>query len=347
MAAVVTGTTRDGREGSASRSNFDLRDEVTLTDVYWVETNDANDNADVAMLAAGVPRLGDIHPRINSLRVSRVSAQNVSGRTDRWKVPVLYEQEPAEEPDVDIDFEIHRVPIVGGAQLIAGPMGTATPAPAGGVPGAGGALNWQGVANWGVPILNSAGEAFVPVPEDEEAYLVVKIARNEFVRSLNDIKKYNNSLNAKPFLGGAERTWLMMVRGRPITNSIQHRWRIEYVCKFNKLTWDVRLLDHGRYYRAVPGVPPAGALIPFTDDHKDNVLGNLDGKGGALAAGLPPNWIRLVRKEVLDWTPLGLEATINSLYSPPAPGPKPDPLMKRAARNAGIPQNLVGRGFGQ
>ena len=143
MAATVTGATRDGREGSASRSNFDLRDEVTLTDVYWVETNDANDNADVAMLAAGVPRLGDIHPRINSLRVSRVSAQNVSGRTDRWKVPVLYEQEPAEEPDVDIDFEIHRVPIVGGAQLIAGPMGTATPAPAGGVARSRPATRWR------------------------------------------------------------------------------------------------------------------------------------------------------------------------------------------------------------
>ena len=336
MAATIIDMTRDGREGSASRAALDRLTEVQLTDTYWVvTTNGVTDGAADAMMAGGLPRMGDPHPSVPRARVMGLHPTQVPGRIDYWKVAVTYGTEFLEDADVDIDFEMHRVPVEGGTSVVRGGSSSSS-ANAGpnGAPPAPGAGVVNGVLKWGTPITNSAGEAYVPVPEDDEAYLVIRISRNESVISLDNFKKYTNSLNWQQFLGGDTRQWLMMVRGRPIPNNTAKLWRVEYIVKFKKATWDVQQLDHGRYYRANPGAAPGamGALIPFKNDEKNNVLGNLDGKGGALAADKPPVFNRFHRRETVDWNPLGLDQTIANFYSKNNAPPPGDPPIPKVAK---------------
>lgn len=310
MAAAVTGLTRDGNEGTFTRAPLELRPDLTLTDTYWVETTDGvNDRADIVMLAGGLPRMGDHHPRIPQLVVVSIVPHEVAGRRDRWRVEITYQPEFHELPDLWIGYDMHRVPVEGGT-LLNGSQNQ----PAGGAGINGGGLV-NGVLQWGTPVLNSAGEAFVPPPEGERAGLVVKLSRNEQIFDLDGFCKFNDSLNQNVFLGKQPRQWWLAREGRPIPNSLGRWWRMEYVMKFKKETWDIQKLDQGRYYRETPGVPPAGALIPFKNNEGDNILGNLDGKGGALAAGQAPFWIRWCDKEVLDWSELELEQSIADFYS--------------------------------
>ena len=142
------------------------------------------------------------------------------------------------------------------------------------------------------------------------AYMVLNVERNEEVKKIDDLTKYVNSLNKGNFMGFAEKTWHMMVRGRPIPNHRDKLWRVSYAIRYNARGWDLRLLDHGRY-----SLDANKSKIPFKNDEGDNVLGNLDGFGGALAAGKPPKFRQFVRKPVVAWGPLRIPRTIEKFYS--------------------------------
>lgn len=340
MGATVVDITRDGREGSLRCDPLSRRIELELTDVYWVETTSGADNDQIdVMQANGLPRPGDPHPRVAGLIVTGITPSQVSGRTDRWRVAVHYEMEFHEEPDVDVDFELHRVPVEGATAVNRVALNQPSAADGGGGP----VQFAQNMLQWGTPVLNSAEEAFVPVPEDEEAYPVLRISRNELIFNLTDVWDYTNTLNKNPWLGKGPLQWWMMRRARPIPNSRAKWWRMDYLIKYSKVGWDLKLLDQGRYYRATPGIPPNGAMIPFKNDEGDNILGNLDGRGGALAAGVGPTWLHFRRKEVVDWGVLQLEATIEAFYSQKVEIENPGDLgdralarMRKEAANIGL-----------
>lgn len=327
MSATVLGINRGSAEGEVSRRGTERRTEQIRTLVYEVEVGSKSEGLDTVLSALGLPKIGDVYNYMgqiySDLKCRKLSAKQREELPILWDVTATFEPDIEEEAEVEIDFEIIRVPIVGSHSAV-----TSTYSP--GLAGTGG-LQLSGVEKYTVPVQNSAGQPPPIPPEGDEGCMILRVSRNEFVRELEGFARLNNSVNAQPFMGAKPRQWRMFVSAKPIQNHFQNKWRVSYTCHYRRKTWDFEMLDEGTAYLN------AGVLTPNKDAEGNIVTKNLDGAGGLLAAGAERVFLRYqwLRPEL--WP--DLEQTVNRYYSDgggAGGGPGAGVRRREAAVNRGL-----------
>jgi hypothetical protein len=103
-------------------------------------------------------------------------------------------------------------------------------------------------------IVNSAYQPYIPPAEIDRAIPTLTVQRNEPVFNHKYMLQYVNAVNSVKWFGWHKRC----VKCASISGSLKMRlinakkiqkyWSVTYVFQFNKLTWDLFLLDFGSYY---------------------------------------------------------------------------------------------------
>jgi hypothetical protein len=150
----------------------------------------------------------------------------------------------------------------------------------------------------GVPILNSAGERFDPLPEAERGELTLRYIRNEASINLTQIREYQNSVNSDTFtvagVAVPARVAKLTIRpGRKTEENGFTYYPIEYHFKFKADEWRVELLDVGLSEWFESTIEGVKIRRPILDEQGLEITSpiRLDGLGGALPDADPSEYV--------------------------------------------------------
>lgn len=271
MAVTVRGERAQDRERDGNS------DEVRYRRVFVVETDDADIGPREVSFHEDLPILGAAHPESAQCRVINRRAQPMSGDGRRlWSVELTYSnkhddpENPEDPEEADLEFESPEVEFGFENRRIACP-GTAKPMSMS-----------QGAGFLAAGIVNSAGEPFDPPPEKDDGLPFLRITRNEIVLNTLQLMLFENSLNADAIFGAAPLTLKMTgIGARRVYKKGFRYWRVSYTMTYNRDTWELQLLDHGRYYRDAAN---GNSITSFVtdDDPPQPRIGLLDGNGDRL-----------------------------------------------------------------
>ena len=157
----------------------------------------------------------------------------------------------------------------------------------------------------GLPVQNSAGDAFDPPVERDLHIQVLKVTAN--MGSFDPVLAYDylGRVNDGPYLGFAARRVLLAVyRADRAYESGFLFWKVYHEFHFHPVDWDLRVLDQG--YRKLPRVN--GKLQTITDGKGKDVAKPqmLDGFGGVLPEGGEPVFLTYRIYRSADFAALGL-----------------------------------------
>lgn len=186
----------------------------------------------------------------------------------------------------------------------------------------------------GNPYLNSAGMPFTPAPQDDTAYHVLVIERNELSWSRANAQKWSFSVNSDIFLGappgtaqstppkakqdyfGRKMFWKVIyrIRFKPDTVIPGLGGLVGGVVKDDIDTWQATYLDQGLYQKAGQGTGIGGAaahiyfhqpvpILRFGHQVSQPVL--LDGNGRPAKPGpdgkIPPTWLKFRNRQSITF----------------------------------------------
>lgn len=307
MSVTLRGERAEGRQRTASA------DEITYQRVFVVQSSADNIGARAVSFCSGLPFLGHAYatdvendPLVRC--ISR-SASPIDKHRRLWEVTCNYsskhdDQDPDEEngeeeqlefepPEVSLTFT-RKTRAITGAATVTDSYGAV------GINAFGG-------------VTTSAGEPFDP-PAEEEIFLpVLTIARNEINANFALWNDYTNSVNSVAFLGAEPRTVRLAVEARKQYKKNLRYYRVQYVCEFDDLTWDLQLLDIGTWYLEAGDAGAINRKYFLTeDDPPQPRLGLLNGFGAPLDDGADPVFRRFKRRKERDLNALQLQAAINA-----------------------------------
>lgn len=170
----------------------------------------------------------------------------------------------------------------------------------------------------GLPIANSAGQRFNPLPEDVYYLKAFEIAWPSRSYDLDFWTAYEDSVNADRVWGRNPGSLLMV--GPPSAtrkvDSVGTYWEMKAEIHWNKKGWVKQYIDMGKVKlvasdgSAPSANNPATGVMPITDQAGLRVGDDvpLDGAGQPLAAGQP--WVirYFTVKSLVAWAPLNLPA---------------------------------------
>jgi hypothetical protein len=160
------------------------------------------------------------------------------------------------------------------------------------------------------PILNSAGDPYDPLPEEDAQVEVLTITRWEKTIDNDKLRRYAGATNSKVFAGGAEGAALMMpIKRRRQYENGQFLWQVTYQIKFAPphipWLWDHRLVDQG--FRELKD----GKRIPIWKNGQQVTAPELlDGAGRPLPDSEVSKGVfsqRFYTRRRMDFGPLNLE----------------------------------------
>ena len=153
----------------------------------------------------------------------------------------------------------------------------------------------------GKVVTNSAGDAFDPPAEKDDALQTLTITRNESNYDAKRARRFINAINADPFLGEPPKTWR-------ITNidASEHSeqgltfYEVAYELVFKEATWTKELLDIGfrefntsGFYDPVTGKYELKAIRPPGSQERVDAPHLLNGAGVALAVGADGKFLKV------------------------------------------------------
>lgn len=246
--------------------------------VFQVRTTDEKDGPITAGFAPGIPRMWDAYTNAGGTevdllsRVRRIDPDQDDADPKLWIVRVEYEPITSE------------VPSGAGSSGSSGGTGGGGSDPA--KPGGGGAadrpelqppkIRWtsadhtkvmrKGYDNEGrftatveakrkVPVVNSAGQPFDPIPEYEDGYPILEISRIEASFDPLKARDYRYAVNDEPFLfAPPEHAQTLPIEAEQVWIGGFPYWQVGYRIRFNDESWQTEILDAG-YMRADAAEP--------------------------------------------------------------------------------------------
>ena len=148
-------------------------------------------------------------------------------------------------------------------------------------------------------IANSAGESYDPQPPEEIPILVINIQRNEpHDISVTKFYEFSGSVNSDTFFIGdltiAPGFAKVRISASPTIKYVEATTQdvtlyrtVQYSIKLHPISWDIQLLDEGKYYIDDDGMRVAFYTDPVDGTPAEPRLGHLDGAGGELIDGEP------------------------------------------------------------
>jgi hypothetical protein len=270
------------KELVAARSAVESMSQLELKRRYLVEVDSKHDGPLIVMNAPLLPQLYEAWQTGSEIIPEARVVSREPKQSDRspfvWFVDVTYSTDSelspnstsptTELPQITLDFEQYREVIPGEIDQIGGGQNSPEDMK-------------NGIIVWKSGIRNSAGEAYVPFPEREAARPVVTYQRNELNTTVAVCEKFINSVNKTTWSGLQPRQALLRgIRAQSqymkIGSSDIVYYSVEYVFVLKRESWDLQLLDHGRYYLKYNQNNNDYSRIPFTNEDKTPRLGLLD-----------------------------------------------------------------------
>lgn len=304
---AVEGIARELRYGGAATLAAEGKGSARVTERtyrrrYLVKTTSSKDAEAVVLLAPGLPPIGAQFTQGSKFdpeaRVTRITPERKASKV--WYVDVDYstnsddKESPLDRrPVMQFKFQSFRVPVIG--QLKQTASGDADKV-------------------FEDCMRNTAGQVFDPPPEVDDSRPVLTITRNE--QRFNPLLAitFQDAVNKTPWGGAQQRQAKIMgitTSGRK-TEKIKDveyvYYPVTYEIHYKRETWDIRVLNAGKYYLKVAGADktdPAN-LVGFTDAQGKETIGLLAEDGTALANGVEPIWIRKRVYKELDFKLLNL-----------------------------------------
>lgn len=306
MAVVSVLENADGRDGSE-----DEKFTHKYTRTFSVIVDDAKDGAIVVRQAVGIPRIGDpyVTPNEQDLGSRCISVVPRQDSTGALLFIVVCEYDSTRIID-DIDPLNDPAEISWGASKYKEVIDDWWPYVDGQPdPGDNSFLTKR-------PVLNSAGEPYLDMPEMDFIHPVLKISRNQLSFDPGLLYLYTNAINSDPFFGSPPRTAKMeAIEAETKVKGLAYYWRVTYEIHFDRDGWDMRILDAGynqikQLYKQGGGGEKIRVPIRAKDDGtKHDVPIPLDGKGQPLpisGLGSEPVYNRGRIYYVLPFAPLNL-----------------------------------------
>ena len=280
MAIVAVTEIHTGRSVSADEKGV-----RTLQRVFRVQTDDPYTEQLTVLGASGIPIRGQTYSTTGGVSdiTLTVRARNAVQDEDRlfWTVTIGYSDKRTSEKDREPN------PLLRDAEISRGFASFTKIAEK--------AVNDNfGEPGYGDegPIVNSAGQPFVPPAEVDDPRYVLTITKN-FATYSDDVGyQYRNAVNSDSWFGASERTWKIFNISVPpkITETVNDE-EVEYFpvtveMHFRPETWDLDIQDRGLKEFVTTGVSTNGStgLKDIMDSggqpHAEPQL--LDGKGSAL-----------------------------------------------------------------
>lgn len=150
----------------------------------------------------------------------------------------------------------------------------------------------------GTAIANSAGQPF-----SSGISLTRTLVRYDFEQfepastSIDTIAGRNETVNSGTFQGKAAKTLKLTVRSASLGYYYGYKvWRIAYSMVYKPDDWQLKILDVGNCYLS------GGTLQPYLDDDENRIVGGLNGSGGQVAAGDPPDILHFDKFEAISFS---------------------------------------------
>jgi len=150
----------------------------------------------------------------------------------------------------------------------------------------------------GTAIANSAGQPF-----GSGISLTRTLVRYDFEQfepvstSIDTIAGRNETVNSGTFQGKAAKTLKLTVRSASLGYYYGYKvWRIAYSMVYKPDDWQLKVLDVGNCYLS------GGTLQPYLDDQGNRIVGGLNGSGGQVTAGNPPDILTFDKFEAISFS---------------------------------------------
>jgi hypothetical protein len=240
---------------------------VSYVRSFLVTTDDSGESTFTVRVADGVPRIGDAYAGAGgevdgTAFAVRILVRAYGDWPYTWVVTVEYSSrwQPEEEDPLDRPAEIDW-----DSATVARPIEA---------------------DRTGARIANSAGDLFEPPVETERTRLGLTITRNEPEFDTDTALDYVGAVNSDEWFGQEEGTVrCRRISGRRQWERGQEFYRVSYSFEIDPQGWTYSPMDRGKHKLV------GGARVPITRGGQpvtEPVL--LDGIGGELGAGLPPEF---------------------------------------------------------
>ena len=285
MATVLSVAERkDRRKGTGSR------------DQHWYERTylvkaDGPLGVSAVSAAFGLPQPFTVYATSTETDLTaRVVSHSVKQlrNTDRlWEVVVRYESVSGSGGEGGIDDKWHKNPLMRPPRMsmefeenvlpVVGTLKNETVTP-------------DSTDIYEDPVLNAAGQPFVPQPEAEDGTPVIVVERNEAAFNPATAIAYNNTVNSDFFMGSLPRQLKVRITcpggETAVVDDTEIRYYpVTYRFKGKQEGWDLRLANRGSACTTTGST----VLVPYEDDAGNVVEGWLDSDG---AASTSANYIK-------------------------------------------------------
>lgn len=190
------------------------------------------DGAAAAMVALGVPRIGDVYTDLagnvdTGARCKSIKPQRDSDNPYLWTIACEYDSAPRDSNDKDKD----KPPLERPAKISYRGASRRV------------AMEYDVNNKW---VVNTSGDPFDPPIEMDQYRLVMEIEKNVAVFNPQVIVEFVNSTNNDYFYGNTPNTVLLM----DLTANSQEEdgflfWQVKYVFEFNPEGYKTKILNQG------------------------------------------------------------------------------------------------------
>jgi hypothetical protein len=302
MTATVRGIKAEGREGSRNVDG----NEYQVT--YIVQVDERADGPRNAMLAFGIPDIGQFYASGNDIETGAIVTGKTCTQVSPWvyEVTVTYSTDIGdvdvsqikqsidnpllEPPEVTYGFQERRILIPGRYNDPLGPPSDKA---------------------WQAGIYAPNGELFDTQPEVDISEPVLTVKRNVKTISGPDLMGLANCVNSDYWQNAEPRQLKLRApqASRKFHNVVGFYWEVSYAIAFRWETWDVQTLNQGRYYFA-GGKPTSvwsttSRRLVKTDDVGNPIVVNLT-TNGDINTTATPTFTRLRVFRELPFSSLGL-----------------------------------------
>lgn len=270
-------------------ADVDSERKQNTTRTYLVITDDPRDDSHTVRGDGRLPRIGDVYfgglGADSRLRVARKTAKQRSGTRTVWEVTVVYDTNTPQLEDEGSVFDLRPPPSF--STVIVNVIADKD--------------------KDGDAIVNSAGDAFDPPVEDEDAHMVVRFRRYYPLSAENDIRdkcaEFTTAVNSSPWYGAGSREWKCnSITANPEAVGDEQFYAVDFEFEHNPDSWDLSILDQG--YRRLE----TGVRLQIVDDNgsppAQPVL--LDGSGEVLDPADDPVFLTFRRRREKDFDLLGI-----------------------------------------
>lgn len=246
--------------GRTGRSSEGATREYTR--VFRVLTDNVLDGPLVVMIGSGLPQVGNAYSEASGAvdlgaRVTTVDPVQDQDNPKVWTVTIRYSTAPGPQASGSGSggkgtkggsgtdpSEDSRNPLLRPAEVGWSFTRYRKPVRKANLYAIGGAVN--SAVDTVVPVVNSAGDPFVPIPEIDDSRLVLSVSRNEATFDPLVAIDYQDAVNSDGFLGAAKRTAkLNLSAKRDWDKVIGPYYKVQYEIEFRREGWLLSILDAG------------------------------------------------------------------------------------------------------